>query len=367
MRIGISIITTPGHNIWNNGIGQNVYHLANTLARIPFVEKVFLINTGDQESHAHGVGGIANEYSLLSLAEAKDNIDVAIELSGALDVSWIKRVRATGSKVVYHNCGQPYASLVEPTIFDKPSFFGEAERCDAVWQLPKDNIFNNMMGVIHRCPVYTVPYLWDPIFINQSITDIVDQKTKFGYEKHSLRRGATISIFEPNISTVKMGVIPFMICENVYSKKPKIIKKVNFLNGIEMSAHATFFHLVNRSTLYQKNKLAITPREVFAHTMANGSNVVVAHQLECTDNYAYLDALYGNYPLVHNSPTFSDVGYYYPDCDIETGSASLIEAINSHDRNLENYTRTSKNFINKFSPTNKTNINNYARALLSLT
>jgi hypothetical protein len=45
MRIGISIITTPGHNIWNNGIGQNVYHLANTLARIPFVEKVFLINS----------------------------------------------------------------------------------------------------------------------------------------------------------------------------------------------------------------------------------------------------------------------------------------------------------------------------------
>ena len=134
-----------------------------------------------------------------------------------------------------------------------------------------------------------------------------------------------------------------------------------------MSTHATFFHLVNRSTLYQDNTLAITPREVFAHTMANGSNVVVAHQLECVDNYAYLDALYGNYPLVHNSPTFSDVGYYYPDCDIESGSESLLEAINSHDRNLENYSRSSKDFIKKFSPTNKANIDNYARALLSLT
>ena len=134
-----------------------------------------------------------------------------------------------------------------------------------------------------------------------------------------------------------------------------------------MSTHATFFHLVNRSGLYQEDRLAITPREVFAHTMANGSNVVVAHQLECTDNYAYLDALYGNYPLVHNSPTFSDVGYYYPDCDIESGSTALIKAITSHDDNLEGYSTSSKNFINKFSPTNKTNIDNYARALLSLT
>ena len=366
MRIGISIITTPGHNIWNNGIGQNVYHLANTLARIPFVEKVFLINTGDQDYHPVGAGNIANEYPLLSLTDAKDAVDVAIELSGAIEVSWIKRLRATGRKVVYHNCGQPHASLVEPTIFGKPSFFGEAERCDAVWQLPKDAIFNNMMSVIHRCPVHTVPYLWDPIFINQSIGEIADKKLKFGYKTKSLRNGAVISIFEPNISAVKMGVIPVMICENTYSNNPTLIKKVNFLNGIEMSTHATFFHLVNRSSLYQDNKLAITPRDFFAHVMANGSNVVVAHQLECTDNYAYLDALYGNYPLVHNSPTFRDVGYYYPDCDIDSGTEALIEAITGHDANLDSHSEANKKFINKFSPLNKNNIDNYAKALLSL-
>lgn len=366
MRIGISIFTTPGHNIWNNGIGQNVYHLANTLSRIPFVEQVFLINSGN-DFHPHGTGKIADDYRLLSLTDAKDAVDVAIELSGALEIPWIKRLRATGGKVVYHNCGQPHATLTEPTIFNKPSFFGEAERCDAVWQLPKDAIFNNMMSVIHRCPVYTVPYLWDPIFINQSISEIADKKLKFGYKKKSLRNGAVISIFEPNISAVKMGVIPVMICENTYSNNPTLIKKVNFLNGIEMATHATFFHLVNRSALYQDNKLAITPRDFFAHVMANGSNVVVAHQLECTDNYAYLDALYGDYPLVHNSPTFRDVGYYYPDCDIDSGTEALIEAITSHDTNLDSYSAANKKFINNFSPLNKNNIDNYAKALLSLT
>lgn len=366
MRIGISIITVPGHNIWNNGIGQNVYHLANTLARIPFVEKVFLINAGDQDYHPHGAGDIANEYPLLSLTEAREGIDVAIELSGALEVPWLRRLRAAGGKVVYHNCGQPHASLVEPTIFDKPSFFGETDRCDAVWQLPKDVVFNNMMSVIHRCPVVTVPYLWDPIFIEQSIRDMPDKSLKFGYKKNALSKGATVSIFEPNISAIKMGVIPFMICENTYSKNPDLIQRVNFLNGIEMASHPTFFHIVNRSKLYQQEKLSITPREVFSHTMSKGSNVVVSHQLECTDNYAYLDALYGHYPLVHNSPSFAEVGYYYNECDIDSGTDALTEAIATHDANLDSYSARSDMFISKFSPKNKSNIDNYARALLSL-
>jgi hypothetical protein len=366
MRIGISIITVPDHNIWNNGIGQNVYHLASTLAQIPFVERVFLINAGNQDYHPHGAGDIANEYPLLSLAEAKECIDVAIELSGALEVPWLKRLRAAGGKVVYHNCGQPHASLVEPTIFDKPSFFGETDRCDVVWQLPKDAIFNNMMSVIHRCPVVTVPYLWDPIFIDQSIRDLQPTGLTFGYEKDSLATGATVSIFEPNISAIKMGVIPFMICENTYSNSPDLIQHVNFLNGIAMASHQTFFHLVNTSKLYQNQKMTITQREVFSHTMSKGSNLVVAHQLECIDNYAYLDALYGHYPLVHNSPSFSEVGYYYDGCDIDSGTAALTEAIQTHDANLESYAAKSDKFISQFSPKNRKNIDDYARALLSL-
>jgi hypothetical protein len=133
-----------------------------------------------------------------------------------------------------------------------------------------------------------------------------------------------------------------------------------------MSSHATFFNIVNRMALYKDNKLAITPREIFANVMANGSNLVISHQLECIDNYAYLDALYGDYPLVHNSPSFSEVGYYYEGCDIVSGVAALAEAIRDHDKNLEKISERNKNFINKFRPDNKNNIDGYARALLSL-
>ncbi|MFD2781245.1 DUF2827 family protein [Novosphingobium pokkalii] len=49
MRIGISIITHAGQNIWNNGIGQHVYHLATLFRHLPFVEAVYLLNCGDQD------------------------------------------------------------------------------------------------------------------------------------------------------------------------------------------------------------------------------------------------------------------------------------------------------------------------------
>jgi hypothetical protein len=60
------------------------------------------------------------------------------------------------------------------------------------------------------------------------------------------------------------------------------------------------------------------------------------------------------------------VGYYYSGCDIDGGSAALAEAIQTHDANLESYAAKSDKFISQFSPKNRKNIDNYARALLSL-
>jgi hypothetical protein len=48
MRVGISLLTQPGHNIWSNGIGQNVYHLAVLIDALPFVEKVIILDCGNQ-------------------------------------------------------------------------------------------------------------------------------------------------------------------------------------------------------------------------------------------------------------------------------------------------------------------------------
>ena len=49
MRIGISVLTHAGQNIWENGMGQNVLFLARLLQRIGFVESVTLIDAPGSE------------------------------------------------------------------------------------------------------------------------------------------------------------------------------------------------------------------------------------------------------------------------------------------------------------------------------
>ncbi len=365
MRIGISTYTKEGHNIWNNGIGQNVYHLASLIEKIPFVERVVLINCGDQDHPPHNTGSIGERFPLLSLKDASEVIDVAIELAGGLNAEWTRRFRARGGRVVFHNCAQPYSALVEPAIFNRPSQYNEPVRCDAVWQLPKDAQFNALMAGIHRCPAVTVPFLWAPVFLKENIDQYSAQGMSFGYQPGALKRPVP-STFEPNISPIKMGIIPFLICETVNRETPDMIEHMNFLNGTHMAGHPTFMSLVGPSTLYTNKKMTITARDFFAVVMARGSNMVISHQLDCPQNYLYLDAIYGNYPLIHNSSMFDSVGYYYPDSDIDRGVEQFRLAVTEHDTNLDFHTQRNTAKIESLSPQNRSNRDAYARALLDV-
>lgn len=367
MRIGISVLTREGHNIWDNGIDQNVYHLAFLLRSLAFVEKVVLLDCGNLGRMPNSAGDIGAQFEVIPLAEADDVVDIAIELSGGLHIEWAARLRARGGKIVHYICGQPYAPFVDSTIFERPAFFSKADRCDEVWLLPKDAAFANMQVAIYRCPVREVPYLWSPVFLEDSIFNSGFENGTFGYKPGSLKAGgAEPAIFEPNLSTIKTGIIPFLICEQIERTDPNLFKKVHFMNSAQLAKHPTFVSLVGNSHLYTKSKVALSYREYFAKIMGLGANIVISHQLYCAQNYLYLDTLYGGYPLIHNSPLFADVGYYYPDSDVEAGVRQVRLALEEHDLNLGFYQQQAKTKMMSLSPENKKNQDIYARSLLTL-
>lgn len=367
MRIGISILTREGHNLWSNGIDQNVYHLACLLRSLPFVENVVLLDCGKLRRAPDFAGELGNQFEIVPLAETHDSIDVAIEVSGGLDVEWIARFQARGGKMVFHICGQPYVGLIEPTTFNQSAFFSKADRCDEVWILPKDMPFLPMVKAIHRCPVREVPYLWAPVFLDYNASLVKQDGGDFGYKPGSLAAGhVEPAIFEPNISVIKTGVVPFLICEQIEKSEPDTIKSVYFMNSAQFASHPTFVSLVGHSHLYKKGKALLFKRDYFASIMGRGANLVVSHQIMCSQNYLYLDTLYGGYPLIHNSPLFADVGYYYPDSDIEAGAEQVRRAIHEHDRHFDFYQQQSLAKIESLSPNNARNQDIYARHLLAL-
>lgn len=223
-----------------------------------------------------------------------------------------------------------------------------------------------MLRAMHERPVFEVPYLWAPTFLEQSARYLKNSHGfDFGYRQGSLAK-AVPAIFEPNISPIKMGTIPFMICEAAYAEMPDRIEKVMFMNGHHMASHPTFVHLVQRFRLYEDGKLTITARDFFAHVMGVTGNMVVSHQLECAQNYLYFDALHGNYPLIHNSPLFADVGYYYPDSDIAAGLEQFRIALNEHDTNLDFHRDRNARKIEEANPLSRANRDAYARRLVNL-
>ncbi len=372
MRVGISVLTHAGQNIWENGLGQNVIFLAQSLQQIPFVESVFLINAGNQSTMPPQVDLAKLGLRLLTLAESANQTDVAIEMAGALDVKWLDHLRAMGKRVVFLCAGQPFAAMVEPFVFDKPGLFLRTQRCDEVWLLPKDFYrFAPMVRTLNRCPVVEAPYLWSSQFLEQRIEEVKSGGHDFGYQVRRTTvsdsaHGLRVAILEPNVSVTKVSTIPMLICDQAYRQVPGAISVMHVLNTLHMKDHPTLLHLANSLDIVQAHKALFQGRHDFAGYMAMNADAVVSHQWANDQNNLYLDTLCGSYPLIHNSPWLKDVGYYYPDFDCQEGANQLLLAASNHDRNLARYRQGALKVFKSLDPLAHSNVQGYAQLLVNL-
>ncbi|WP_411878979.1 DUF2827 family protein [Polaromonas sp. YR568] len=375
MRIGISVLTHAGQNIWENGLGQNVVFLAQAFQKLPFVQSVVLLNGGDQSTMPPQVDMDALGLRMMHVHEATDHIDMAIEMAGALDVKWLDYLRAQGKKVVWYCAGQPYVGLIEPTVFDRPGFFSRADRCDEIWALPKDySAFAPMLRALHRCPVHEVPYIWSPQFLAERVKELEKDGYSFGYKKRApgadgKSAGLRVAIFEPNVSVVKCSNIPMLVCDEAFRAEPGQVQFMHVLNTLHLKDHPTLLYLANSLDMVRQQKAIFQGRHDFAGYMVQHADAVVAHQWQNDQNYNYLDALYGNYPLVHNSPWLRDAGYsdyYYPDFDTVEGGRKLLLAAGQHDKRLDHHQRQARQVIASVDPFAHRNLQSYARRLQHL-
>lgn len=323
MRIGISVITIEGQNIWSNGLGQNVIFLARLFRQLPFVTSVVLLDVGNQNAMPPQVDLEALGLRLMRARDAGDEVDLIVEMAGALDPQWLDLMRARGKKVAYLCCGQPYAALIEPAVFDRPATFLRPQRCDEIWLLPKDADFAPMMRTLHRCDVHIVPFIWESYFLQRRIDEVSALGFSFGYRRPPEGTGLRVAIFEPNVSVVKSSSIPMLVCDEAYRADPASVAFMHVLNTLHLKDHPTMLYLANSLDLVRQHKAVFLGREDIAGFMVQHADAVVAHQWHNTQNYAYLDVLHGDYPLVHNSPWLKDAGYYYPGFDAaeEAGSS----------------------------------------------
>ncbi|WP_296650984.1 DUF2827 domain-containing protein [Paraburkholderia sp.] len=371
MRIGISALSRAGQSIWQNGLGQNVIFFAQLLLRLPRVKSVVLIDVGSERKLPCDLERFAAGVRILTQQEATDEVDVIVEMAGALDNEWLDLMRARGRKVVYYCCGQPYVALVESAVFERQVSTTRPDRCDEVWLLPKDHLMQPMMRTMHRCPVHVVPFIWHAGFLDVRIAEAAGYGVRYGYDSGREARekqggGLRVAIFEPNISVVKASSIPMLICDEAYRADRSSVSAMHALNTFHMKDHRTMLYLANSLDLVREHRATFHGRHDIVGFMGQHADAVVAHQWGNEQNYSYLDALYGDYPLIHNSPWLADAGYYYPGFDALAGAAQLLEAVRHHEARIDDYRARSRAVFEAVNPFNEANLEAYAMRLQAL-
>jgi len=392
MRIGITIgIQKKNESIWINGIKMNAIFLAKALKltghKITIIDTSNKIGVPKQEDLDFDI----KEFPTKRLNDEHPNLDLLIMLGTSLPTEWIKNWKSFDPRrrVIKYQCGNNYVIDMERCIFaseeqrndDKHICEYQRGVLDAIWYVPQQGHQNrSYYAALMDLPiekVIPVPFVWDPMFLDRDIDnwekrvssgEVKVEETGVpvyvpGRDKDTLR----YFIMEPNNNVVKFCSIPLLIIELLKRSGQKI--------GM---AHVVSGNRLIQNKYFQSwlKKLDITkPGDVNLRThgrlpvipaLAKFADVVVSHQWHNPLNYAYLDTLYLQYPLIHNAEMIRDVGYYYPDFNIHAGSKELKYAIENHDQNLDRYNKNTEAVLERYTVYNEGMIEIYAKLINSI-
>lgn len=367
MRIGISVRgRRSSQAFWRDGASQHAVFLAVALMRLPFVRAVVLIDVGSECRLPREVDEAAPGLSIVTQQQACGEVDVVIELVRGFGREWLDVMRSRGCKVIF--CCSGAACREEAP---RRAGVTRTRRCDEVWLQPKDELTVPLMHMLYRCPVRVVPFVWSPMFVERRVAGLERGGIRYGYDAQRPARDARasgwrVAIVEPDLTAMKEPGIPMLACEDAYRAKQDAVSELHVLNAARLKADAKRAVLAAVFELVRDRRTTFHGPHDLVAFVGQHADAVFAHQQNDGDAYGYLDVLYGGYPLIHNSPSLLDAGYYYPGADVAQGARAFLAALHAHDATLDAYRTRSRALFDAVDPFSDANRSAYAHALLSL-
>ena len=229
---------------------------------------------------------------------------------------------------------------------------------DAVWTNPQHmHTCKGLFEHLYHTKAICMPHLWSPYFLEKDLAS--KPAAQVGWPCRSVARPYKISIFEPNINVVKTTLLPFLIASKFYDSNVGSVGNILMFNGGKIKDNKAFKRIVLETNAGKDRVASVEHRTSFVNAMGRNGGIIVSHQWENGLNYLYYEALYGGFPLVHNSPFLKDVGYYYEGFDIDDGVRALESAVRQHDENLDEYREYAGAFLATVDPADKRVIKQY--------
>jgi len=272
------------------------------------------------------------------------SIDITLEVGGTISEANRKILKDKfDTKIVVARLGNSLIIDTEFLLFRaSPGGGAVSAYTDAVWYSPHHERTKSYLAEIFQSDAVMMPYLWEPDFIGH----------EFNVEL-SLDDVPDLVIMEPNINVVKTLIVPLCIGNHVYLDAPDSFDKLWILNGRSVQNNAFFKqNIVPNLAIVpgEADKVFFSERAKFDEVF-NQKRIMIGHHWENELNYLYCEALYKGVPLVHNVDSWKEVGYYYPDCEIDKGAVQLQKAIDEfHDASQRD---VSRKFLQRYSIHNK--------------
>lgn len=396
--IGITIgINDAKESMWINGIKMNAIFLANALQHAG--HHVYLLDTSTKVSRDSITGKLKSEelmwddekFTCYDYHKKKDDCDILICLGTSLgpEASKIWKGDNPNKKIIKYACGNNYVIDMENMIFKenpevRPTYNHEL---DELWYVPQQGYQNHeyyrVTNRLRADKVMPVPFIWDPMFIDNSekfYGESVDENgnlmpTLDGvpvYVPGKETKDLQLIVFEPNMNVVKFSMIPTLIANDYLLKGGDKFKTLHIASAARLFKNPFWKEFVGGLDIGQmKNEdgapmLQVQHRWPVHYLLSKWSDIVISHQWENPLNYAYLDCLYLQFPLIHNANMIQDAGYYYPDFEIGKGSSLLKWVIDNHDKNIEDYTNRTEKAITRYTIYNEELVLTYAKLVDNL-
>lgn len=365
LRVGVTLyLRGDSQSIWENGIFQNCYFLLMLLNHASWCERCYIVNGGPGTIEQAGDFMAESPAPLLSLSEAMNELDVIIELSAQLDPEWTRAFNARGGRIIGMRVANDHVIDAERMAYGlSHGLLMSGSTYDVIWTLPAfEESCASYYSASSRAPVRVMQHLWNGRFIDKAIQR--RGGAEFGYVPG--RKRWRLAIMEPNICSVKTCHLPLVLCDLAYRTAPDSFEVLRVFNALKLKEHTNFVHFANSMDLVKHGIATFEGRYPVFEIFPKEADALVSHHWHNAQNYLYYEALYGGYPLIHNSHLVDDCGYRYADFDCEDGALALVQAFREHDLSLEDYRHRAQKFLTRLDPESEANVAFYGAEIMRL-
>jgi len=344
----MDIVLTAGFDkgVFCNGLQQNIVFLAELLKDIGHEPILCLNHDLDKSIDAPENIMTINRKDLIKL----NNIDYVLQTGWVVENVLIDKLKEIHPKLknIHIHYGNRMLADIEQAPRDNICVGNHG--VDEVWISPHYEISTQYFKTFYNTQkVFILPYIWSPKYV-QAHERIWNTAGESCY--YNPGRPKNIAIVEPNLNITKSCIPAIMAAEELLNFEEDSFDKLIVYCSAKMAKKRYFRSLMWCLNLAKKNKIYFDSRQKISKVFAKECSIVLSHQLLNALNYTYLEALYFNIPVVHNSEYIKEAGYYYADYNTQDAAAALKSAISFHDKNLDQYKEEAAKVLWRYSPEN---------------